>query len=106
MADDEIPQFLTTAEAGEMLRCGRRTITRLLAVGKLRGRRIESPYQPINRRSRWLVERTSVEEFLGLGRGEPAPRKPRPSLEAKAILKAMGIPSLPPGPRYGPKPRP
>ena len=101
MVDDTFSEFLTTREAGEMLRCSRKTVARLAEVGKLRGRRRESPNSPINRRSRWLIERRSVEEFLG--KGARRPRKPGSSAEALALLKAMGIKPLHPHGRYGPK---
>jgi len=81
-------EFLTTLEAAQIARRSPSTIRRLLRARKLRGVKVESPDNPVNARSRWLVDHQSLMRYLHQSVAlVPSQTSPR----AAALLAALGV---------------
>lgn len=67
---DGLPLLLSLSETAELLHLTRRSVTRLLAEGRLRGTKITRSRGPAGRR---LILRSSVEALVQAGMDEPQP---------------------------------
>jgi len=66
----ELPPLLSISEVQGLLHLTRRSVTRLLAEGRLRGPKITRSRGPGGRR---LILRSSLEELVQAGLDEPQP---------------------------------